>query len=95
MRYAGDPQIVAVCSLQGWDDCHTLPDLRQSKQSMWCATLEQNIGLDICEAASRVEQAPNGIAVQQQQRIGGKAPNINPTRIAEFEGCGSDGQCLG
>jgi len=95
MRDADDPHIIAVCSLQRWDDCHTLPNLRQSKQGVRCATLEQNVGFDIGETASGVEQPPNGIAIQQQQRIGGKAPDIYLTRMAEFEGCGSDGQCLG
>ena len=55
VRDADNSQIVTVRSLKGWDDCHTLPSLRQSKQGVRCTTLEQNIGLDICKAASCVE----------------------------------------
>jgi hypothetical protein len=96
MRDAGHLQIVTVRSLKGWDDCHTVPNFRQSEQGVWCATLKQNIWLDVCETASRVEQPPHRIAsVQQQQRIRGKAANIYATRMAEFEGSGAGSQGLG
>jgi len=62
MRYTHDSQIVPICSLKGWNDCHTLPNLRQSKQDVGRPTLEQNIGLDVCEAAGCVKQPPDGIA---------------------------------
>ena len=51
---------------------------------MRCATLEQDFGLDVCEAASCVEHPPDGVAVQQQQRIGGKPLDVYETRMAEF-----------
>ena len=95
MRYPDNLQVVAVCSLEGWDDCHTLPNLRQSKQGVRCATLKQNIWLDVCEAASCVEQPPDGIpSVQQQQRIRGKAADIYEARLAELEGSGASSQGL-
>jgi hypothetical protein len=57
------------------------------------ATLQQDIGPDVCEAASRVEQPAHGIAgVQQQQRKRGKAADIYDIRLTEIEGRGSDSQ---
>ena len=55
MRHAGNLQTVTVRSLKGWDDCHSVSNLRQSEQGVRCATLEQDIRLDICETASCVE----------------------------------------
>src|SRR5215475_2214335 len=95
MRYMGNLQIVTVRSLQGGDDCHTVTDLRQSEQGVRCATLEQNIRLDVCEAASCVEQPPDGIPrVQQQQRIRGKTGDIYATRLTELEACSAGSQGL-
>jgi len=62
MRYADNSQGISVRSLTGGDDRHTLPNFRQSEQGVRCATLEQNVRLDVCEAARRVEQPPDGIA---------------------------------
>lgn len=62
MRYADNSQSVSVRSLKGGDDRYALPNLRQSKQGVRCTTLEQNVGLDVCEAARCVEQPPDGIA---------------------------------
>jgi hypothetical protein len=96
MRDADNSQVVTVRSLKRWDDGHTLPSLRQSKQGMGCATLEHNIRLDVCEAASCIEQLADGIArVQQQQRIRGKAADIDETRMAKVEGCGAGSQGRG
>jgi hypothetical protein len=96
MRYADDSQIVAVRSLKRWDDRHTLPSFRESKQGVRCAAFEQNIGPDVSEAASCVEQPPDGIAgVQQQQRMSGKAADFHETRLAELEGWGAGSQGLG
>src|SRR5262249_25072863 len=82
MRYADNLQIVAVRSLERWDDCHSLSHLRQSKQRVRCATLQQNIRLDVYEAASCVEQPPDAIPmVQQKQWIRGKAADIYETRM--------------
>jgi hypothetical protein len=91
MGYAGDPQIVSVRSLKRGDDRHTTANFGQSKQRVRCATLQQDIGPDVCKATSCVEQPPDGVArVQQQQRIGGKAPDIYDTRLTEIDGWGSD-----
>jgi len=91
MGYADNPQSVSIRSLKGGDDRHTTANLGQSKQRVRCATLQQDVGSDVCEAASCVEQPPDGIArVQQQQRIRGKAANIDDTRVTEIEGRGSD-----
>src|SRR5205085_11550929 len=93
MGYAEDPPSVPVRSLKRGDDRHTLADLGQRKQRVRCAALQQDIGPDVCEAASCVEQPPNGIArVQQQQRKRGKAANIYDTRLTEIERWGSDSQ---
>src|SRR5690242_17343646 len=54
MCYAYDSQFVSVSSLKGWNESHTLPNLRQSKQNVGRSTLEQNIGLYVCEAAGCV-----------------------------------------
>jgi hypothetical protein len=62
MGYAGDPQIVSVRSLKRGDDRHTTANFGQSKQRVRCATLQQDIGTDIGEAASRIEQDPDRIA---------------------------------
>jgi hypothetical protein len=61
MHYSDDLQLVAIRSLKRWDDCHSLPNFRQSKQSVRCATLEQNIRLNVREVASSVKQTPDGI----------------------------------
>jgi len=96
MHYADDLQLVAVRSLERWDDCHTLPNFRQSKQSVRRATLEQNIRLDVREVTSSVEQPPDRItSVQQQQWIRGKAGDIDDTCMAEIERCGTGGQGRG
>jgi hypothetical protein len=95
MGYPDSLQIVAVCSLEGWDDCHTLPNLRHSKQAVRCKTLEQNIWLDVCEAASCIDHPWDGIPrVQQQQRIRGKAADIYETRLAALDRCGAGSQGL-
>ena len=39
-----------------------LPGLGQREQGVGRAALEQNVGLDVCEAARCVEQPPDGIA---------------------------------
>lgn len=93
MGHAEDPQSVSVRSLKRGDDRHTMADLGQSKQRVRCATLQQDIGPDVGETASRVEQPPDRIArVQQQQRKSGKAADIYDPRLTEIEGWGSDGQ---
>lgn len=61
MGYPGDPHGV-FRSLKRRDDRHTMPDLGQRKQRVRCATLQQDIGPDVGEAASRIEQDPDGIA---------------------------------
>jgi len=93
MHYADDLQLVAVRSLERWNDCNTLSNFCQSKQSVRCATLEQNIRLDVREVASSVEQPPDGITtVQQKQWMGGKANDIDDTCMAKVERCGAGGQ---
>jgi hypothetical protein len=91
MGHADDLQSVSVRSLKRGDDRHTAANFGQGKQGVRCATLQQDIGPDVCEAASCVEQPPDGIAgVQQQQRIRGKVVDIYNTGLAEIEGWGSD-----
>jgi len=93
MGYASNSHRVSVRSLKRRDDRHTLPNLGQSQQRVRCATLQQNIGPDVCKAARRIEQPPDRIAgVQQQQRIGGKTADIYDARLTEIEGAGSDSQ---
>src|SRR5262249_20082414 len=83
-------------SLKRWNDCHTLSNLRQSKQDVGRPTLEQNAGLHVCEAASGVEQSPDGIAwVQQQQGVQGKTADIDGACMAEIEGRGASCQGVG
>jgi hypothetical protein len=62
MRYSDNSQSVSVRSLKGGDDRYTLPNLCQSEQGVRCTTLEQNVGLDVCETARCIEQSPDGIA---------------------------------
>jgi len=95
MCYACDSQFVSVSSLKGWNESHTLPNLRQSKQNVGRSTLEQNIGLYVCEAAGCVEQPPNGIAgIQQQEWIRGKTADIYRTLMAKLDGCGACSQSV-
>jgi hypothetical protein len=95
VRYANDPQCVAVHSLKGWDDSHALPSLRQRKQDMGRPTLQENIGLDVREAASCVKQSPDGIAsIEQQQGIRREAADIDDVCVAELEGRGAGTQSV-
>jgi len=94
--YAGDPHGVSVRSLQRRDDRHAMSDLGQRKQRVRCATFQQNIGPDVGEAASGVEEDPDRIArVQQQQRIRDKVADIYDTRPTEIDGWRSDSQGVG
>jgi hypothetical protein len=91
MGHADDLQSVSVRSLKRGNDRYTTANFGQSKQRVRCATLQQDIGPDVCEAASCVEQPPDGITrVQQQQRISGKVADIYNIRLTETEGLGSD-----
>jgi hypothetical protein len=93
MGYAGNTQGVSVGSLKRGDDRHTMTNLGQSKQCVRGATLEQDIGSDVCEAAGCVEQPADRIAgVQQQQRIRRKTADIYDARLPESDGWSSDSQ---
>lgn len=93
MRYAGNAHSVSIGSLKGGDDRDTLADLGQSQQRVRRATLQQDIGPHVGEAAGCVEQPADGIAgVQQQQRKGGKGADIDDARATEIEGWGGDRQ---
>jgi hypothetical protein len=92
MHDAGDAHFEAIGSLQGGDDRHTLPSLCQGQQRVRCAALEQNFRMDFGQAASRVEQAADGIAGRQQERVGGKPLDRYDTGLAQFGGCGTDSQ---
>jgi len=94
MRYAGNAHFVAIRSLKGWDDRHTLPGLCQGQQRVRCAALEHDLGMDFCQAAGRVEQAADGIAGRQQERVGDKPLDRYDTGFAKFDGCGTDSQYI-
>src|SRR5262245_27216143 len=53
--HADDSQCITISSQKRWNDRHALPCLRERQQGMRRAALEQNVGLDIREAASRVK----------------------------------------
>jgi len=93
MGYAGDLHGVSVRPLERRDDRHAMADLGQRKQRVRCATFQQDIGSDVREAASGVEQLADGIAtVQQEQRTGGKVAHVYHTRATEIERWRSDRQ---
>ena len=92
MHDAGDAHVEAIGPLQRGDDRHTLPSLCQGQQRVRCAAFEQNFRMDFGQAASRVEQAADGIAGRQQERVGGKSLDRYDTGLAQFGGCGTDSQ---
>src|SRR5262245_6377006 len=60
--------------------------LGEREQRVRGAALEQNIGLDVGETTSRVEQSPNRVTrSQQQQRIGRQAADIDRACVAKLE----------
>jgi|SRR6478609_9142954 hypothetical protein len=62
MRYANNSQLVAIRSQERCEDCHAFPSLRQCKQGVRCATLEQNIWLNVRKTAGCIEQPADGVA---------------------------------
>ena len=72
-----------------------LPGLGQREQGVGRAALEQNVGLDVCETASCVEQPPNRVTgLEQQQRISCEAADIDHSGVAKLERWGARGQNL-
>src|SRR5262249_11221896 len=67
MSYAHDSQRMAIRSQQRGNDRYPLAGLGKREQGVRRAALEHNIGLDVRETASCVEQSANRITRVQQQ----------------------------
>jgi hypothetical protein len=64
-------QPITVGPEHGRDDGDPLPRFSEREQCVRRAALEQNIRLDVCNTAGRIEQPANRVAgVRQQQGMG-------------------------
>jgi hypothetical protein len=93
--YAHDSQRVAIRLQERWNDRDPLTGLGQREQGVRRAALEQNVGLDVCETASCVEQPPNRVTgLEQKQRITCEVADIDHSGVAKLERWGARGQNL-
>lgn len=62
MRYTDNSQLVAIRWQERCNDGNALAGFRQREQRVGCATLEQNIRLNVRKTAGGIEQPADGVA---------------------------------
>src|SRR5204863_1017067 len=95
VRYPEDDKLIAIRPQERGNNRHTVSRLGEGKQGVGSAAFEQDFGFYVRQTASRIELHAHRVTwLQQQQRIGCKAADIDRFGCANVEGRSARGQYL-